>query len=99
MKQTILKWTVLLVIILPLTIPVYGQTKKKKKKDDTEFIDKLWVGGAFGSGLQFGNRTFALGLTPMVGYELVPNFSVGPFVRLDYYYQRLTTTPPHIKFE
>jgi hypothetical protein len=75
----------------------YGQ--RKQKTDEKEFLDKLWVGGNFSTGLRFGGGSFAFGITPMVGYELVPNFSIGPFARIDYFYQRLTVVPPHIKFE
>ncbi|HLF62378.1 MAG TPA: autotransporter outer membrane beta-barrel domain-containing protein [Saprospiraceae bacterium] len=97
MKSNVLKWLMLFGMLIPLSIPAIAQSKKKK--ENIEFTDKLWVGGSINSGLQFGNRTFAFGLTPIVGYEMVPNFSIGPFVRLDYYYQRLTVSPPHIKFE
>ncbi len=96
-KKPFIKILILFWLIVPFAVPVQAQTKKKKVEE--KFADKLWVGGSLSSGLQFGNRTFAFGLTPMAGYEIVPNVSFGPFVRLDYYYQRLTVSPPHIKFE
>lgn len=98
--KKILKLVALIAILLPLALPLYGQAnKKKKKKDETEFIDKLWVGGAINNNLRFGGGYFAFGLTPMVGYELVPNVSIGPFVRLDYHYERLAGPRPYYRYE
>lgn len=90
----------LIAILLPLALPLHGQAnKKKKKKDEPEFIDKLWVGGAINNNLRFGGGYFAFGLTPMAGYELVPNVSFGPFVRLDYHYERLSFSRPYFRYE
>lgn len=96
-KKLMIAIALQLCLVFIATVPIEAQTKKKK--EESNVLDRFWVGGAFGTGLQFGSRTFAFGLTPTVGYEFLPSVSIGPFVRLDYYYQRLTSVPPHIKFE
>lgn len=98
MKSKLLKELLILIgLIVPVAIPLHAQTKKKK--ENIEFIDKLWVGGAINNNLRFGGGYFAFGLTPMVGYELVPNLSIGPFVRMDYHYERLSVSRPYYRYE
>jgi hypothetical protein len=53
---------------------------------------KIWYGGNVPLGLGFGTTTLIqLGVSPMLGYKLTPNFSVGPRVGFlySYYSQRL----------
>lgn len=54
----------------------------------SDFKDKLWYGGNFT--LFFGSNgqvsSFALGLAPMVGYKITPDFSIGPRVEGVYNY-------------
>lgn len=70
----------------------YGKRrKKKKKKKKTEKVDerrssgfdwkeKLWfgAGGTLGFGGNELGNTFAIGISPMVGYKFTPWLSAGP---------------------
>jgi len=85
----------LFLFLLSLTATCMINAQAHKKKPEIKFVDKLWVGGAINNNLRFGGGSFAFGLTPMVGYEMVPNFSIGPFVRLDYHYERMNYTRPY----
>jgi hypothetical protein len=78
---------------------VQAQTKKKKKKEDLEFAEKVWLGGTINNNLQFGGGYFAFGLTPMAGYDIIPKVSIGPMLRMDYHYERLNFTRPYLRFE
>lgn len=72
----------------------YGKKKKKKKKsDDQEYFDesggfkhKLWYGGGFNLGFSGGNTqsVFNFGISPMVGYKITEQLSIGPRAVLDY---------------
>ena len=82
--------------------------KKKKKPEKTEksaktddyfdesgnFATKLWYGGGFNLGFTGDNFTnaFNIGITPMVGYKIVDEFSVGPIVGIQYNYLKGTST-------
>ncbi len=79
----------------------YGKKrkKKKKKKEKTEktddyfdegsgFAHKLWYGGMLNfqiGGDGFGNSSLLLGISPMVGYKILDNVSVGPRITMNYY--------------
>lgn len=100
MKNRIFLGSILLTcFLLSLATPAHAQTKKKKKKEDLEFAEKVWVGGTINNNLQFGGGSFAFGLTPMAGYEIIPKVSIGPLLRMDYHYQRLNFTRPYLRFE
>ena len=66
--------------------------KEKTQKSDKYFDEsggfahKLWYGGGFTLGFQGGTNSslFSIGLTPMIGYKITPNFSVGPRVGFVY---------------
>ncbi len=73
----------------------YGRKKKKKKKkkpktEQTDdyfdesggFAHRLWYGGMLN--FQLGGNTLLLGVSPMVGYKITDNFSVGPRLTLNY---------------
>jgi len=79
----------------------YGRKKKKKKKkpaktektddyfdDSGNFASHLWYGGGFNLGFSGGNESssFNLGITPMVGYKIINELSVGPVVGIQYNY-------------
>ena len=61
---------------------------QSKRKSSNEFTDKLWYGGGFGLGLS-GN-TFNIGVSPMVGYKIVPSWSAGLRVPFEYTTARLS---------
>ena len=70
------------------------RSKKKKKETETdEYFDeggswkhKLWYGTGFDLGYSGGSggNNFRFGLSPMVGYKITENFSVGPRLALTY---------------
>lgn len=69
-----------------------GKKKKKQTKTDQYFDDsggfshRLWYGGGFNLnfGGGFGVSQFNIGVSPMVGYKITDNFSVGPRVSVLY---------------
>jgi len=85
----------------------YGKKKKKKKKKPTTekakeskdldawlFKDRLWYGGGFNLGFN-GNQNFSFfqfGLSPMVGYKIIEQWSVGPRLGFNYSYIKGTGT-------
>ena len=65
--------------------------KKKKKKSDkeeanTEWKENIWYGanGVLGLGSSNGASQFAIGLQPLIGYKILPFWSVGPRLGLIY---------------
>ncbi len=67
-----------------------AQSKKKKKKEATPFIDQIWLGGGvnlnFNSGYYngFQSNVFTFGLSPMAGYKLNSFLSIGPRISFDW---------------
>lgn len=55
-------------------------------EDGGRFSDKLWYGAGFNLGLSGSNfiSTFGIGVSPMVGYKIFEEFSIGPRVSIDY---------------
>ncbi len=83
----------------------YGRKKKKKSKSKSKtekvdeyfdesgnFASKLWYGGGFNLGFNGGNNfnSFVFGLTPMVGYKIVGDWSAGPVVGFQYHHLKGT---------
>lgn len=72
---------------------IIGQNKGKKETDkyfdeSGGFTHRLWYGGGFNLGFSGNNAysQFNFGLTPMVGYKVLPFLSFGPRVGFDYTY-------------
>lgn len=79
---------------------LYGQRRGKKKKkkpskttktdeyfdESGGFVQKLWYGASGTLNFNGGNGYFItnIGLSPMVGYKITDNFSVGPRLGLNY---------------
>lgn len=57
------------------------------------FAGKLWYGGGFNLGFSGNNfeNLFQLGIAPMVGYKITPQWSVGPRVSFTYTYYSTRT--------
>ncbi|GEM_PF-628682 len=57
---------------------------------ETPFTDQLWYGGNVNLGFQGSNlyNVFFFGLSPMVGYKVNEDFSVGPRVEIFYTYYK-----------
>lgn len=85
--------TSLLLFTLFLT-PAYHLDAQVRLQDpaerETPFIENLWFGGNVNLGFQGSNNynLFFFGLSPMVGYKITDNFSVGPRVEVLYTYYK-----------
>lgn len=94
-----MKRLIILCCILCVSTSVFSQNyARKKKKKKTSFSERMWIGGNLNN-LRFGSNVFSIGLTPMAGVMMTENLSIGLFVKVDYYYENITLTPPKIKFE
>lgn len=73
-------------------IQMQAQISKGIGKDKKDNADRrIWYGGSVPFGVGFGNTTFIqLGVSPMFGYKITPDFSVGPRagVLFSYFNQR-----------
>lgn len=75
--------------------PVFAQQNRRPTETRTgkeySFKDNLWYGGFFGVGLGSSNTSsvFSFNLSPMVGYKIVPFFSMGPRVGVNYTYLKI----------
>lgn len=73
-----------------------AKTEKVDKKEKTDdyfddsgnFASHLWYGGGFTLGFSGSNisSSFAAGITPMVGYKIIDQLSVGPTTGIQYNY-------------
>lgn len=100
MKKIIQLSFLLLALLLAFQINAYGQRGGKKKSETDKYFDesggfahRLWYGGGFTLGFSGGNFSsiFQLGISPMVGYKLTNEFSVGPRANLLYMYYKQET--------
>lgn len=59
---------------------------QKEEKPPTSLKSKLWYGGGVQLGFNsyFGSNVFSFGLSPMVGYKIIEQISVGPRVEMSY---------------
>jgi hypothetical protein len=73
--------------------PSSTSTKKKTTKKTDEYFDesggfkhRLWYGGNFNLGANSaqGSSVFAIGITPMIGYKIIGNWSAGPRLGITY---------------
>jgi hypothetical protein len=82
-KQICIVLSILCMVMLSVS-EVEAQTKKKKKKEPEKeqktFKQRLWYGGGFNLGFAGfqGTSSFGIGVSPMVGYKILPFLSVGP---------------------
>ncbi|MCI4647218.1 hypothetical protein [Phaeodactylibacter sp.] len=92
--------------IMQFALPVFmllaiAQNTATAQRSDTDryfdesqgFTHRLWYGGGiilgfFGAN---GESTFSLGATPLIGYKITDNFSIGPRFSLIYTHYRLQT--------
>lgn len=56
------------------------------KRETSSLMEQLWFGGSFVLGFSGGNNSsfFQLGVSPMVGYKVFEQFSIGPRAALTY---------------
>lgn len=81
------------VCVFMTTILTAQDTKPSKSVDkyfdeSGGFVHKLWYGGGFNLGFSGTNdfSQFNIGITPMVGYKVLPFLSFGPRIGFDYSY-------------
>lgn len=103
MHRTVKHLPAVLLLLLPgLTsvTPLSAQTRERpsarERPAPKTFKDNLWYGGNFGLGLGSGQNftQFNFGLFPMLGYKIVPWFSVGPRLGIDYSYYKAPGVNP-----
>ncbi|MFT6360681.1 MAG: hypothetical protein ACJAYJ_004923 [Saprospiraceae bacterium] len=90
MKRILLFSFLACFLTLAFTNDAYAQKKKTSKTDEYfdesgDFVSKLWYGLNVGNIGGFGGN-FNINLSPMVGYELLPNLSVGAILKFNYQY-------------
>lgn len=100
MKRIIQFSFILFALLFVFQVDAYGQRGGKKKQDADKYFDesggfahRLWYGGGFTLGFS-GNSVssiFQLGISPMVGYKITNEFSVGPRATLLYLLYRAET--------
>jgi len=87
----------LLVFLVGFSYTVDAQNRNKRSSDVDEYFDedsfgphRFWYGGGIGLGFNgFGGQSqFQFSISPMVGYKITPNFSVGPRAELGYQHSR-----------
>jgi len=87
-----------LLFVFSINTDVYGQRNGGQNDDIDQYFDesggfahRLWYGGGFALGFSGGNvsSSFQLGISPMVGYKLDNNFSVGPRFSVLYTHYRV----------
>lgn len=83
-----------LLFVLLLALPASTQAQDSdvdKYFDESQgFTHRLWYGGGLGlgfSGVQ-GSSLFRVGISPLIGYKLTENLSVGPRFSLQYSHYR-----------
>jgi len=85
--------TFLLIFLVGFSYTADAQKRSKKKSDVDEYFDedgfgphRLWYGGGVGLGFNggAGQSQFQFSISPMVGYKITPNFSIGPRAELEY---------------
>jgi len=93
MKKIIQLALLVMVLVLAVQDQAYAQKKKKSDKDNAEYFDesgnfmsRVWFGGGFNLGFAGNNfeSLFQLGISPMAGYKITNNFSIGPRITLQY---------------
>ena len=76
--------------IVSLSAQRQGRGQDNERVRGEGFPQFLWVGGGFNLGFTGSNdiSIFQIGISPMAGYKITEQFSVGPRVSLQYSYMR-----------
>lgn len=92
--------TMIFILLLSFTLEADAQRRdngRKKDNNTEDYFDESGVGSfrfwyGAGGGLNFGSvngaNLFIVSLSPMVGYKLTPEFSIGPRAELSYIHAR-----------
>jgi hypothetical protein len=67
-------------------------------EDGGRFVDRLWYGGGFILGLSGSQNSslFAIGISPMVGYKIFDELSIGPRISYEYNAYRVSISPNEV---
>jgi hypothetical protein len=92
MHRTQAVFTAVLLVLLAVLSPATAQDRdrdreeKRESSDKSDFASRLWYGGSIGLGFSGynGASQFGIGVSPMVGYKILPFLSVGPRVAVNY---------------
>lgn len=101
MKKIIQLSLLVIVVVLAAQDQAFAQKKKKSDKDNAEYFDesgnfmsRVWFGGGMVFPT-FASRDyesfFQIGVSPMAGYKITNNFSIGPRISLQYESYRAET--------
>lgn len=73
-----------------LEAQVRVERMEDKPKEKSSFTSQLWYGGNIGLGFSSTSfqSLFQIGISPMVGYKITPQFSIGPRVSIFYSHYR-----------
>lgn len=89
------QFLILAIVCLFVLFPNTTFAQEKSKKNVDKYFDesggfkhRLWYGGGFNLGFSGDNAysQFNIGITPMVGYKVLPSLSFGPRFGFDYTY-------------
>ena len=82
---------------------VDAQRERKTKNDEYfdesgNFASRLWYGGGFNLGFTGSSayNVFGIGISPMVGYKIIENISIGPRASFNYTHIKGTGTDNRI---
>ena len=97
MKKVFQLSCLLFVLLLALPTGAQGQDSDVDKYFDESqgFTHRLWYGGGLTLGFSGGNSSslFRIGISPLIGYKLTDNFSVGPRISVLYSHYRQNLGP------
>jgi len=84
----------------PSTTPQRDRTDEPQRKPPSDFKSRLWYGGNLMGGFQGNNfeSLFTIGVAPMVGYKVTPEFSIGPRVEFIYSYYKVAAGPQILRY-
>ena len=90
MKKVITISALLLLLVVCLQNEMEAQSRSNREQAGSTFASNLWYGGGVNLGFSGNNfeSIFQLGVSPMVGYKIFEEFSIGPRVGIQYIHYR-----------
>ena len=85
MKRLLICLTMLAIFSINTTT---AQSRQSRESNNNPILEKLWIGTGL-DGFGISNNSFAVGLSPIVGYKITPNWSAGVRIPIDYTYLKL----------
>lgn len=80
-----------LVLFCSFSPEAAAQRVNRDRKQNDNFSSRLWYGGGLNLGFASNNfeSLFQIGVSPMVGYKIFEEFSVGPRAAIQYSYYKV----------